>query len=420
MSETRVGIGDLQLFVPSPWIATDTLVRKRSCADLELQKYLERAVLYTGQRAFHFPEVWQDSATMAAEASAGLLKRRGDAGGLRYLVTGTETTVDHSKPVASYVAGMLEQSGHQLPVTHSTFQIQHACAGGTLSMFSIGALLNAARTQDEFGLAVCTDIARYASASSGEITQGAGAAALLVTRDPDLIEIDLRTAGYASRDVDDFFRPFGSDEARVKGQYSIRCYRKALAEAFSDHCIRRMEEPGAVLKKSDFFVLHVPYYSLPLDSMRSLLKQHLGFAPDVADAFLEERGFQSSIERAKDIGNLYSGSMFMSLERLLRERYTALGEGIIGKEILFASYGSGNTMVVFSGRIARRAPAVVERWTADLEFGPESDWEQYEQWNERHSWRSDYNKVLESVDRKSGFFLESIREDGFREYRFKG
>ena len=42
------------------------------------------------------------------------------------LSVGTETGVDHSKPVASYVQGLVG-----LPRHMRVFDIQHACYGGT-------------------------------------------------------------------------------------------------------------------------------------------------------------------------------------------------------------------------------------------------------------------------------------------------
>jgi hydroxymethylglutaryl-CoA synthase len=421
MRSHTTGIGDVQLYVPAPWIATTELVSRRAAGDAGLEARLSRAAAYTGQEAFRFTQPWEDSATLAAAASRGVLARRDGVDGLRYLLTGTETSVDHSKPVASYVTGMLDKAGVSLPSNHTAFQVQHACAGGTLSLLSIAALLAAGGAAGEYGLAVCTDIARYIPGSTGEITQGAGAVALLVEHNPALLELDLQTPGYVSRDVDDFFRPVGSDEARVKGQYSIRCYRSALNDAFEDHCRRAGSSPRAVLEAADFFVLHVPYYSLPLDSMRMLLKKHLDMEAEAADAFLAARGFQESIAPARRIGNLYSGSMYMSLVELLMRQHARSGAGIVGKKILFASYGSGNTMIVFSGTVASRAPGVIARWRDLPPDGPAASWEEYLAWNGQSSWDARYNAVLERAGRERvhGFYLDSIREDGYREYRFR-
>ena len=50
---------------------------------------------------------------------------------LGLLVVGTETGVDHSKPVASFVHGLLE-----LPRTMRVYDTQHACYGGTAGLMA--------------------------------------------------------------------------------------------------------------------------------------------------------------------------------------------------------------------------------------------------------------------------------------------
>jgi hydroxymethylglutaryl-CoA synthase len=39
---------------------------------------------------------------------------------------------------------------------------------------------------------------------------------------------------------------------------------------------------------------------------------------------------------------------------------------MVGKKVLMASYGSGNTMALFTGRVAQDAPKVVKDWNLDM------------------------------------------------------
>ena len=118
---------------------------------------------------------------MAAQAAAQLLVRldAADVASLRYLVVGTETGIDQAKPIAAYVHGMLQRAGFPISQAISTFDVQHACAGGAIGLLSVGAMLGASRTGAERGLIICTDEARYAPGSNAEITQGAAAVAIL-------------------------------------------------------------------------------------------------------------------------------------------------------------------------------------------------------------------------------------------------
>ncbi|TVR07026.1 MAG: hydroxymethylglutaryl-CoA synthase, partial [Spirochaetaceae bacterium] len=219
MKHTPVGISDLTLYVPNPVMELDSLIERRIAEEPKLERRLLRAIETTGQKSMRYPELWQDNATLSAQAAHTLLSRanRDSVSGLRYLAVGTETSVDHSKPIAAYVEGMLQGAGVPVPEQISTFQVQHACAGGTISMLSVGALLQVSGRSGESGVVICSDIARYDAPSTAEITQGAGAVAMLIETNPALIELDLQTQGYASRDVDDFFRPIGSVTAKVKG-----------------------------------------------------------------------------------------------------------------------------------------------------------------------------------------------------------
>jgi hydroxymethylglutaryl-CoA synthase len=321
--------------------------------------------------------------------------------------------------VSAYVEGALQSSGVDLPETISTFQVQHACAGGTISMLSVGALLKVAGRTGESGIVVSSDIARYDVPSTAEITQGAGAVAMLVETSPKLLELDLSTVGYASRDVDDFFRPLGSVTAKVKGGYSVQCYNDAFDIALTDHAARRGMTPKEVLESADYIVLHVPFYKMPISALKRALLHHNGLDEEEADAFLESRGVTGSLQPTRDIGNIYSGSAYMALAFLLKQQYESEGADIVGKNVLLGSYGSGNTMSVFTTRIAEKAPEVISEWDLDtvLTDRDDSTVEQYEQWLEAPLPAETYRERIAEVNVPQGrFYLKNIREDGYREY----
>jgi len=317
---------------------------------------------------------------------------------------------------------MLQRSGIPVPNKISTFQVQHACAGGALAAVSVLGLLALSNRPNEIGLIACSDVARYREASTAEVTQGAGAASLLVEKDPRLIQLDLSNMGFSSENVDDFFRPLGSTVASVKGIYSVQCYISSLTRAFLDHCERRASNPVDTIQDTDYFVLHTPFRNMPLRAMMKLLGIHLGLSKEEAERFLRDHAFLQGIDPIAQVGNTYTASIFMSLAFLLNEQYRLIGNEIVGKRILLASYGSGNTMAVISAVVAESAPDVVRRWNigAMLRNARPVDMLEYERWIEAPYGRERYAELLSTVETipSASYYLQTIREDGYREYGF--
>jgi hydroxymethylglutaryl-CoA synthase len=423
ISNKNIGISDINIYIPQAKLDLDVLIKERSESNPRLARHLDRALRVTGQKAIRFPSVWEDSATMAAQAAYGLLKEK-DAvalSNLRHLVVGTETGLDHSKPLSAFVQGMLQRAGVEVPESLSSFQVQHACAGATLSLLSVGGLLGMSNRSAESGLVIASDIAHYETETTAEVTQGAGAIALLIETAPRLLELDLSTIGLCSRDVDDFFRPLCSSTAKVKGRYSMEQYWANLNEAFLDHAQRIGELPSEVLESTDFFVLHTPFRNMPESAMQVLLQRHLNLGDEQIREFLEERGFYSGVDPLSVIGNIYSGSMYFFLASLLHDRYRELGENIVGKRMLLASYGSGNTMIVISAKVAESAPEVIRNWNFDAIFSSarRADFSEYLRWTEGGHDKNTYEMILKDVAvPPETFYLSGIREDGYREYAY--
>jgi len=417
------GISDIALYLPRRSIELASIAAARMAEDAQIGEQFLRARESTGQKSMRFPEPWEDSATMAAEAARALCAANpGAAQGLRYLTVGTESGLDHSKPLAAWVQGMLEQANSGLSGNLLTAQVQHACAGGSIALLSVAAQLALGGRMEESGLVLCSDVARYARGTTAELTQGAGAVALLVQPEARLVGLDLAACGFASRDVDDFFRPLGSETAFVKGNYSIRCYREALEEAFLDHVARRSGTPQDVLRGTDIFVLHAPYYRLPVDSLRWLVSRQLACDNAKSLAFIQERCFEDSVSAVALAGNLYTGSIYLALLRALQGAHERFGRKLAGKRILFASYGSGNTMAVFSGTVSPGAYDIIARWKtrAGCAEPVAADIASYEAWIRQGAPAIPLERLPELPEeakpRAGAFYLRNIREDGYREY----
>src|SRR4029453_5328575 len=133
--------------------------------------------------------------TMAATAVMRLIERYDiDPSRVGFLGLGTESSTDNSAG-AVIVKGMLDEGlkPRGLPTLNrhcEALVVKHGCLGGVYALKHALRYL-ALETDDRCAIVVSADIAEYARGSSGEPTQGAGAVAMLVERNPSLLTVPL-------------------------------------------------------------------------------------------------------------------------------------------------------------------------------------------------------------------------------------
>ncbi len=364
----RVGIEALAVAVPERFLSLEDLAIARGVEPAKFTAGL-------GGREMAVADPGEDSVALAATAVAKLLKSYAiDPNRVGMLVVGTETGVDHSKAVASYVQGLLG-----LPRAMRTYDTQHACYGGTAALMAASDWIAAGHAHGKAAIVVCADIARYGLRTAGEPTQGAGAVALLVSDKPDLFELDRGICGMASSHVFDFWRPLGSREAVVDGHYSINCYLEALGDAYAGYrklalereIVRHSEQlPSEQLSRIAY---HVPFCKMAkkahLHLRKCELKARLGreltaeeqTAEDRAAAIAFETQVAPTLALAARIGNTYTGSLYLGLASLLHTQ----GASLAGKRIGMFSYGSGNSSEFFSGVVGAHASAAIAKAELD-------------------------------------------------------
>lgn len=320
---TRVGITALALATPRRYIDIEDLARARG---VDPAKYTQGL----GAREMAVADPGEDTVSLAATAAWRAIEAAGiDKAALGLVVVGTETGVDHSKPVASFVHGLLE-----LPRAMRVYDTQHACYGGTAGLMAATEWIASGAAGDKAALVICSDIARYGVGTAGEPTQGAGAIAMIVAREPALLALDIGATGTSSTHVHDFWRPLGHREAQVDGHYSVQCYLDAVAEAHAGW------KAAAAARDISPALARVCYH-VPFCKMAKKAHAHLGF-----DDF--ETAVAPSLALCARVGNVYTGSLYLGLAGLLHAQAANLARRRIG---LF-SYGSGCTSEFFSGVVA--------------------------------------------------------------------
>jgi hydroxymethylglutaryl-CoA synthase len=273
------------------------------------------------------------------------------------LVVGTETGVDHAKAVASFVQGLLG-----LGRAMRTFDIQHACYGGTAALMAASDWIASGHARGRAALVVCADVARYGLGTPGEPTQGAGAVAMLVSDRPDLVSLDRAISGVFSTDVHDFWRPLGRREALVDGHYSIACYLDAVAGAYRMWRARAVE--GGIVtadrpasEQLARIAYHVPFCKMAKKAHLRVRACDLGDGEDEAGNASFEAQVAPSLALPSRIGNTYTASLYFGLASMLQD-------GVEGRIGMF-SYGSGCSSEFFSGVVGPRAKQVMARARID-------------------------------------------------------
>jgi len=231
-------------------------------------------------RSFRMRGPAQSVYTIAATAVLKLMERYDvDPTRVGFLGLGTESSTDNSAG-AVIIKGMLDdalKAKGRPPLSRNCEvpEVKHACLGGVYAMKHALRYL-ALEDADRCAIVVSADIAEYARGSSGEPTQGAGAVAMLLERNPKMLEVDLKNIGSASsyRAVD-FRKPVLRNIIRGKlnchfqdlpvfnGKYSTTCYLDETLHALGDMMRRMGKEPAAYYRELAATFMHRPYHRMP-------------------------------------------------------------------------------------------------------------------------------------------------------------
>ena len=221
--------------------------------------------------------------TMAGTAAMRLIEQYGiDPERIGFLGLGTESSTDNSAG-AVIVKGMLDDGlkARGLPPVNRCCEvpeIKHACLGAVYAL-KYAARYLALADNDRCAIVISADIAEYARGSSGEPTQGAGAVAMLLERDPKLLSVNLSCIGSASsyRAVD-FRKPVLRNLIRnqlnrhfqdlpvFNGKYSTTCYLDETLHALNDMLGRLNVSPPAYYHGLGAAFMHRPYHRMPQTS----------------------------------------------------------------------------------------------------------------------------------------------------------
>lgn len=319
----RVGIDKIGFYTPPIYLDMTDLAHARGD---EPAKY----TIGIGQDQMAVTPISQDIISMAVNAGLQIINDE-DRSKIDLVIVGTESAFDASKSSAVYVHELLNIQPHA-----RSFEIKHACYAATagLQMAKDYVTLH----PDRKALVIGTDVARYGLATGGEVTQGAGAMALLVSADPTVLILE-KDSAYTTKDIMDFWRPVYSEYAMVDGKYSNEQYLSFFNTVWNLY----KEKTNRSIADIKAFSFHLPYTKMGKKALQEVLPE----ADDAKQKALSAI-FEESLAFNRLVGNIYTGSLYLNLLSLLEN-----GKGLkAGDRIGLFSYGSGAVGEFFTGLLA--------------------------------------------------------------------
>ncbi|KAL0329705.1 UNVERIFIED_CONTAM: Hydroxymethylglutaryl-CoA synthase [Sesamum radiatum] len=350
-----------------------------------------------GQDCMAFCTEVEDVISMSMTAVTSLLEKYGvDPKQIGRLEVGSETVLDKSKSIKTFLMPIFEKCGNtDIEGVDST----NACYGGTAALFNCVNWVESSSWDGRYGLVVCTDSADTcffirshtfrASWAYGSMEYFA-VIPILVRRIPlpvsfivyaDMviamligpnapIVFESKLRGSHMAHVYDFYKPdLSSEYPVVDGKLSQTCYLMALDSCYKSFCAKyeKLEGKQFSVADADYFVFHSPYNKLVQKSFARLLFNDftrsarefiilryyfceliwvdLQASQQVAKPLYDAK-VQPSTLIPKQVGNMYTASLYAAFASLLHNKNTTLA----GQRVILFSYGSGLTATMFSLR----------------------------------------------------------------------
>ena len=381
----KVGIDSLSFDIPKIYLPIKTLAEQRNIEPEKLIKGL-------GLTKMSFLDLHQDVVTLASNAVLKLIRQENiKPSEIARIYVGTESGVDSSKPIGSYIVALLEsQLGDASFRNCDVVDITFACIG---TVDALQTTLDFVRLNPaKKAIVVATDNAKYDLNSTGEYTQGAGAIAILITANPRVLSFN-QEFGVSTQGVFDFFKPrrifsksdFTNENANSEflgvlenevhiykeqpvfdGQYSNSCYINRITDAYF-HFKSEINQQGAVYQNWENILMHLPYAFQGRRTFVEIYAQENELIllnkndADYTDkikviaksaeylAFVNDKIAPSEIASGQ-IGNIYSGSIFLGLLSTLCHHFKA-NTNLANKKFGFIAYGSGSKSKVFEAEV---------------------------------------------------------------------
>ncbi len=314
----KIGISKISFYVPELYLDQIELADARN---VDPNKFIKGLL----QEKIAVANINEDPISMALNSSDFILSEE-DKEKIDLVIYATESGIDYSKAGSTYLIDYLGINKNSKAI-----ELKQACYSLTAGLsFAKGHIL---QNPNSKVLVVGSDIAKYGINTGGEPTQGAGSVAVLLEKDPKIMELNFYNS-YFSGNIYDFWRPNNHEYALVDGHFSNEMYKEYFLKTSKDY-FNKTNQSIADLKA---ILFHIPYVKLGLRSLELLAEHETN-----GDLF---KNYELSTIYNKQTGNIYTGSLYLSLISLLEN-----GNLKENEKVGLYSYGSGVVAEFFEGTL---------------------------------------------------------------------
>jgi hydroxymethylglutaryl-CoA synthase len=289
---------------------------------------------------------------MAVNAASPMLTDE-DKSQIGMLIVGTEGSVDFGKPISTNIHGILG-----LPHTVRNFETKHACYSGAAALDVAVNWIASGLNRGKKALVIATDFSRRHFGKDWEFVLGGGAAAMIISDTPKIMEFETSLKGSWTTDIYDTYRPTARHESG-NNEVSLYSYSDALEGAYRDFkdCVKAPVDFDAMF---DYNIYHMPFPAMSFQAHRILCNiARPRSKAEVRESFNAK--VLPSLRYARRVGSMYGASNFFGLCGLIK----SVPDMKPGARASMFAYGSGAMGEFYSGRICAGAREAVDRMQFD-------------------------------------------------------
>lgn len=301
------------------------------------------------KKSVAFP--FEDPVTHAVNAAKPIIDglTPDEKGRIEIVITSSESGIDYSKSITSYVHEHLGLSRNCRLV-----EVKQACYAATAALQMAVGYVASGISPGAKVLLIATDITLVDEKTGyTEPAMGTGAAAILIGDQARVLAVDFGAFGNYSFETLDSARPSPEfDIADV--DRSLFAYLDCLSNSFQEY--RSKVNGAGFVETFDYLALHTPFAGLVKAAHRKMMREFAKASPQQVEQDFTQR-VMPSLQYPSIVGNLCSGSVYLALASIIDRAPFA-----DAARVALFSYGSGCSSEFFSGVIDRGSAAAQARF----------------------------------------------------------